>query len=126
MNIDSIRDYCLKRPGATEDIQWGNDLLFRIGGKIFAAVDLGSPSSSLSFKCTPEEFAMLIELDGISPARYTARYHWFTLERSGALSEAETKKLIRKSYEMVLSKLPKKVRDEISSKRSKRIASCSA
>ena len=117
MNLDSIRNYCLKFPGATEDIQWGNDLLFRIGGKIFAGVDLASPDSSLSLKCTPEEFAALIELDGVSPARYTGRYHWITLERSTALSDAETKRLIKESYEMVLAKLPKKVREAVNSKR---------
>ena len=53
MDYDSIRTYCLSLKSAIEDIQWGNDLLFRIGGKIFAGMNL-TPPHQLSFKCTPD------------------------------------------------------------------------
>lgn len=110
MDIDNIRAYCLSFPHATEDIQWGNDLLFRIGGKIFAGVGLDVDSPYLlSFKCTPEKFAELIEREGIIPAPYTARYHWVAV-RLDALEEPELKELIKHSYEMVLAKLPKKTK----------------
>lgn len=110
MDIDSIRNYCLSFPHATEDIQWGNDLLFRIAGKIFAGTGLTPPAANqLTFKCTPEKFAELIEREGISPAAYTARYHWVSAEFD-ALGDGELKNLIKHSYEMVLSKLPKKAR----------------
>ncbi|HWC78275.1 MAG TPA: MmcQ/YjbR family DNA-binding protein [Blastocatellia bacterium] len=112
MDIDSIRDYCLSLPNATEDVQWGNDLLFRIAGKIFAGVGL-EDGSSLSFKCTPEKFSELIEQDGIIPAPYTARYHWVALERLDAVEERELKSLIRASYDMVLEKLPGKVKAQL-------------
>jgi predicted DNA-binding protein (MmcQ/YjbR family) len=79
MDIDSIRNYCLSLPHATEDVQWGNDLLFRISGKIFAGMSL-DPPHSLSFKCTPEKFDELIEFEGIIPAPYTARNKWVMLE----------------------------------------------
>src|SRR5207247_6677335 len=102
MDIETIREFCLSLPYATEDIQWGNDLLFRVGSKIFAAVNLEpSPHPRLSFKCTPEEFAELTEQDGIIPAPYVARYHWVALERFDALPWAETKRLIRQSYDLV-------------------------
>lgn len=111
MDIESIKDYCLSLPHATADIQWGNDLLFRVGGKIFAGVGLDQASSGhLSFKCTPEEFSELVEKDGIVPAPYTARYHWVMIERPDSLSSAEIRRLIRDSYEMVFTKLPKKVK----------------
>jgi predicted DNA-binding protein (MmcQ/YjbR family) len=106
INVDWIRSYCLSFPQSTEDIQWGNDLLFRIGGKIFAGIDL--ESFNLAFKCTPEEFAELIEIDGIIPAPYTARYHWVSIQKPGALRKSEIERLIKQSYEMVCSKLPKK------------------
>ena len=113
MDIDSIRTYCLSFPNATEDIQWGDDLLFRIAGKIFAGTSLNPASERrLSFKCTPEKFAALIEREGISPAAYTARYHWVSAEFD-ALEDAELKELIKHSYEMVLSKLPKKARAQL-------------
>jgi predicted DNA-binding protein (MmcQ/YjbR family) len=112
MNLDSIRSYCLSLPHATEGIQWGNDLLFRIAGKIFAAMSL-EPPHSLAFKCTPEKFDELIELNGIIPAPYMARNKWVMLERLDALSDSEIKRLIKDSYEMVFSKLTKKAQAEL-------------
>ena len=112
MNIDSVRSYCLSLPHATEDIQWGNDLLFRIAGKIFAGISL-DPPHSLSFKCTPEKFDELIELEGIIPAPYTARNKWVMLERLDALRDSEIKTLIAISYEMIFSKLTKKTQAEL-------------
>jgi len=112
MNIDSVRNYCLSLPHATEDIQWGNDLLFRISGKIFAAMSL-DPPHSLSFKCTPEKFDELIEFEGIIPAPYTARNKWVMLERLDALNDSEIKRLIKNSYEMIFSKLTKKLQAEL-------------
>jgi len=125
MDIDSIRQYCLSFPRVTEDIQWKNDLLFRIGGKIFAVVNLEPAGATrLSFKCTPEEFAELTEHEDIIPAPYVARYHWVALLRFDALSDAEIQRLIRKSYDMVLEKLPAKARASLNSHpRKARIAS---
>jgi predicted DNA-binding protein (MmcQ/YjbR family) len=116
MDLDSIRTYCLSLPHATEDIQWGNDLLFRISGKIFAAISL-DPPHSLSFKCTPEKFDELIELEGIIPAPYTARNKWVMLERLDTLSDRELKSLIENSYQMIFAKLTKKAQAELGSTR---------
>ena len=112
MDIESVRKYCLSLPDVTEDVQWGSDLLFRIGNKIFVVVGL-EPSSDhrMSMKCTPEKFAELIERDGIVPAPYVARYHWVALERFDAMPAAELKAHLNKAYELVRDKLPKKVRD---------------
>jgi predicted DNA-binding protein (MmcQ/YjbR family) len=114
MDIESVRTFCLALPHVTEGIQWEHDLLFRIGGKMFAGVVLDAKyKTKLSFKCTPEKFAELIEQDGIFPAPYAARYHWVALERFDVLSASELKGLMRNSYEMVLAKLPKKIRTEL-------------
>ncbi|HKA17500.1 MAG TPA: MmcQ/YjbR family DNA-binding protein [Blastocatellia bacterium] len=121
MNLDSIRTFCLSLPHATEDIQWGNDLLFRISGKIFAGTSL-EPPHSLSFKCTPEKFEELIELDGIIPAPYMARNKWVMLEHLDALRDSEIKSLIQESYGMIFSKLTKKAQAELSGTSSKGIA----
>jgi len=112
MNLDAIRSYCLSLPHATEGIQWGNDLLFRISGKIFAVIGL-DPPNSLAFKCTPEKFDDLIERDGIIPAPYMARNKWVKLETLDALGDRELKTLIRNSYDMIFSKLPKKTQAEL-------------
>jgi predicted DNA-binding protein (MmcQ/YjbR family) len=110
MDIDAIRKYCLSLPHATEGMQWGDNLLFRIGEKIFTIVALDHAPPQLSFKCTPEEFAELVEREGIVPALYMARNHWVLLQTPDALPRADLKRLIKDSYDMVVAKLPKRVR----------------
>ncbi len=110
MNIETLREYCLSLPHATEGVQWGNDLLFRIGGKIFAVTNLDGTPTKVSFKCTPEKFDELVELEGIIPAPYMARNKWVTVERLNALSDKEIKNLIQISYDLIFAKLPKKIK----------------
>ncbi len=115
MDIEEIRKFCLAFPGATEDVKWGNDLTFCVGKKMFAVTGLETAVQSISFKCTPEKFAGLIEKDGIIPAHYVARYHWVTLEKLDALQADELKDLIKNSYRLVWEKLPKGVKNNLSS-----------
>jgi predicted DNA-binding protein (MmcQ/YjbR family) len=112
MNADSLRTFCLSLPHVTEDIKWGHDLCFLIAEKMFAVTGLDSAEEhGVAFKCTPEKFAELIEIEGIIPAPYMARNHWVSLRQQDALRDAEIKKLIRGSYELVLAKLPKRVQE---------------
>lgn len=109
MDIEQVRAYCLSFSHVTESVQWGNDLVFKIGGKMFAVTVLeGASKYCLSFKCTPEKFGELTEEEGIDPAPYVARYHWVALQRFNALSGKELKALLRNAYDLVLAKLPKK------------------
>ena len=114
MDVESVRARCLSFPHVTEVVLWGNDLVFKIGGKMFAVIVLeGASKYCLSFKCTPEKFAELIEHDGIDPAPYSARYHWVALEQFNALSEKELKSLLRTAYDLVFAKLPKKIKSQL-------------
>jgi predicted DNA-binding protein (MmcQ/YjbR family) len=114
MDIESVRKFCLSLPHVTEGVQWENDLLMRIGNKMFCVLSLEPESDHcMSFKCTPEKFAELVEQEGIMPAPYVARYHWVALERFDALPERELKSLLTTAYELVRDKLPKKVRDTL-------------
>ena len=76
MTVESIRRFCLAFPHATENLQWGDDLCFKVGGKIFAMLTLSSVPPRLMFKCTPEKFAELVEQEDIVPAPYVGRYKW--------------------------------------------------
>ena len=120
MKVDAIREFCLAFPGAAENLQWGDDLCFKVGGKIFAIVSLDNPR--LCFKCTPEIFAELIEREDIHPAPYVGRYKWVMLDRLDAVRWDELRELIRQSYEMVAAKAPKAKRLWSASKNKKRSA----
>ncbi|HEV2960782.1 MAG TPA: MmcQ/YjbR family DNA-binding protein [Candidatus Angelobacter sp.] len=106
-------------PHATEDVQWENNLLFRIAKKMFCIASL-EPSARVKFcfKCTPEKFAELVEIEGVVPAPYMARNHWVGMVEFSALRQPEIKELIQNSYKMVFEKLPKKLQAELSKKSS--------
>lgn len=110
MNLDWVRSHCMSMPRATESVQWGNYLVFKISGKMFAMAALEPAKVWLSFKSSPEDFAELVERPGIIPAPYSARYYWVALETEDALTISELKTLLRRSYDLVVEKLPKKAR----------------
>lgn len=113
-HIDWLREFCLSLPHTTEDVQWGNDLLFRIARKIYCVVCLEPDAPvKLCFKCTPEKFAELVEVEGIIPAPYMARNHWVALVDANALRQAEIKELVHHSYQLVFERLPKKAQAEM-------------
>ena len=114
MNVDWLREVCLSFPGATEQIQWGSDLLFKVGGKMFAATPLEPAPVCLSFKAEPESFAQLTERPNIIPAPYLGRAQWVGLQTKDALPADELARLLRDSYDLVFAKLPKKTRDAVS------------
>src|SRR6266853_2219727 len=118
MNVDWLREICLSFPGTTEQIQWGNDLVFKVGGKMFAVTPLEPAPVLLSFKASPENFAELTERSDIIPAPYLARAQWVALQTRDALPAEELARLLRESYDLVLAKLSKKTREAVSNSRS--------
>lgn len=117
MDIEQVHSVCLSFPQVTEEVLWGNDLVFKIGGKMFAVIGLAPGSDHcMSFKCTPEKFAELVERNGIVPAPYVARYHWVALERFNVLGEKELKSLLSTAYDLVFEKLPKKRKAQLEDK----------
>ena len=105
MNVDYIRAYCLAFPEVTEKLQWGDALCFKVRAKMFAV--LGLDQVRLTFKCTGEKFAELIEREDIAPAPYVGRYKWVILHRLDALRSDELRDMLRQSYEMVAANAPK-------------------
>ena len=103
-------------------VQWGDSLVLKVAGKIFAVAALEPRTHVLSVKCDPEKFAEMVERPGIVPAPYLARAHWIAFEHEDAASLAELKELIRESYELVWAKLPKKTREELAASLPTRIS----
>ena len=111
MKLEKLRTLCLSFPGATEQIQWGADLVFKVGGKMFCVActePVSPPKVAISFKCDDETFAELIEVDGAIPAPYLARAKWVALESFDTLPDRELTPVVRRAYEIVRGKLPAK------------------
>lgn len=115
MNLEQLRKFCLAFPGATEDVKWGADLCFSVGAKMFCVTGADS-MSGMSVKCTPEKFEELIEREGIDPAAYVGRYKWVRIHDLKAVTDAELKSFIEKSYRLVFDKLPSKIKKSINAR----------
>jgi len=110
IDVDFFRGVCRKLPHTTEHVQWGNDLVFKIGGKMYAVTCLEPAKVWLSFKCSPEDFADLTERPGIVPAPYLARAQWVALESPDAMSAPELIRQLRRAYDLIVAKLPARAR----------------
>lgn len=110
LHRDRLLRFCRSLPHVTEDVKWGADLCFCIGGKMFAV--FGMEASTFSCKATEEAFHALTSGSdgGIVPAPYVARYFWVYVKDPKALSDKQAEGLIRESYDLVLAALPAKVR----------------
>ena len=113
MTYAEIEKFCLSLPGATLSIQWGADHVYKVGGKMFAA--MGPPEmrpQSLSFK-TDDSFAILTREKHIVPAPYLARAKWVQLEKLSALGTKELKAYLTRAHALVAAGLTKKRRAEL-------------
>ncbi len=110
MRLDQLRSFGRSLPHTTVVKQWGENLVFKVAGKMFLIVSLdGQLASAVIFKCRPDEFDALTEIDGIGQAPYCAKRHWVQAADLLALPGAGFERLIRHSYDLVVAKLPKKI-----------------
>jgi len=108
MNIDTLRELCYSLPHTEEDVKWGHDLCFTVGKKMYCVTGLEG-EFSCSVKVQPEEFEELISRDGIISAPYVGRYKWILIKSVEALDKKEWKYFVTQSYELIKSKLSKKI-----------------
>src|SRR3954465_11600662 len=107
MDVDNIRKICMALPAVTEDIKWGYDLVFSVGGKMFCVTSL-EPPFGCSFKVKDEDFEELSNRPGFIPAPYMARAKWVKVDENARILKKEWQGFINQSYELVKAKLTKK------------------
>ena len=101
---DGLIEFCRSLPGATEDVKWGKDLIFSVGGKMFAGFMMpeGAP---LGFKVDPDAFDHLVGRRGIVPAPYMAKHSWISVTDRKKVPDAELRKLLRESHRLTAENL---------------------
>ena len=105
--------YCLNKPGAWQDEPWEEDIVAKVGSKIFAF--LGSEQTpTIGLKCGPtreaaDEWLARYPADATVMA-YSGRSGWNTLRIGAAIPDDELIEAIDASYDAVVAKLPKKDR----------------
>lgn len=109
MRLPALRQFALSLPHTTVVNQWGG-LVFKVAEKVFFMISLDAETiEGVIFKCAPDEFDELTDVDGIAQAPYFAKRHWVRMADLDALPRKELERRIRRSYDLVVANLPKKV-----------------
>src|SRR2546430_16264894 len=115
MDLAEFREYCLTKPGATEDTPFGPDVLvFKVGGKMFALAAFDAVPTTVNLKCDPDLALDLRDrYEQVRPGYHMNKKHWNTVEIEGSIPEAELRKMIDHSYDLVVKSLPRAKRSTI-------------
>ncbi len=116
MNIEELREYCLSKKGVTEEFPFDQvTLVFKVMGKMFALTGLDSIDTTVNLKCNPDYAVELREEfpNDIIPGWHMNKTHWNTVNYSGGLKDNFVKELVNHSYDLVVSGLTKKLKEEL-------------
>ena len=109
MDLEEFREYCLCKHGATEGTPFGPDVLvFKVGGKMFALTSLERFPAAANLKCDPDlALDLRDQYEQVTPGYHMNKKHWNTVEIDRGIPNAELRKMIDHSYDLVAGKLPK-------------------
>lgn len=115
MNIEEVRTYCLSKNRVTEDFPFDqNTLAFKVCGKIFCLTDVEELPLKINLKCDPDYAIELREqFAAIMPGYHMNKKHWNTICVTDIANSTFVKSLIDHSYDLVVSGLTKKLRDQL-------------
>ena len=116
MDLGEFREYCLRKPGASEETPFGpNVLVFKVGGKMFALAALDEVPPRVNLKCDPDLALDLRDrYEQVRPGYHMNKKHWNTVEIDSGIPANELRKMIDHSYELVAASLPKARRVKLS------------
>src|SRR5437588_7520555 len=115
MDLAQFRKYCLSKPRATESAPFGPDVLvFKVAGKMFALVALDEVPATVNLKCDPDlALELRDQYEQVRPGYHMNKKHWNTVEIESRIPEAELRRMIDHSYELVVKSLPKTARAKL-------------
>ncbi|TLV02809.1 MmcQ/YjbR family DNA-binding protein [Dyadobacter luticola] len=110
MNLETLRDFCLKLPGVTEELPFGPDtLVFKVKNKVFLLTPLDSDKQQFNAKCDPEKAEELREkYPDVKPGYHMNKKHWNTVYVTGNIPSEILFEWVKDSYDLVVATLPKK------------------
>ena len=114
MTPEAFDEACLALPGATMSVQWGDDHVFKVGGKMFAVRGEGvTLGGGISFKASDVAFEVLTQTGRARPAPYLARARWGHFAERGELDADEVADWVRSAHGLVAAKLTRRLRAEL-------------
>lgn len=114
MDIEKLREYCLKKKSVTEDFPFDETTLcFKVAGKIFAITGMDKPLK-VNLKCDPELALDLRErYEDVQPGYHMNKKHWNTVCFEGKIPDSELKNMLDHSYTQVVKGLKKSEREKL-------------
>ena len=114
MDIETFRIYCLSKRGVMEEFPFDEEtLVFKVGGKMFALLDVDI-FESVNLKCDPERAIELRErYSAIEPGYHMNKKHWNTVKMDGSIPDRLILEWVDDSYDLVFDKLPKQIKEKI-------------
>jgi len=115
VDLESFREYCLKKPGATEGTPFGDTVLaFKVAGKMFALAELDEVPTAANLKCDPDlALDLRDQYEQVRPGYHMNKKHWNTVEIDTGIRDAELREMIDHSYELVVRSLPQAKRAQL-------------
>jgi predicted DNA-binding protein (MmcQ/YjbR family) len=115
MDAAELRGWCLQQGEAFEDFPFGPEhSVFKVAGKMFALSALDRAPLEVSVKCEPDlAVGLRNSYSAIRPGYHLNKRHWNTITLDGSLSDQLVRELIEDSYDLVVSALPKRVREQV-------------
>ncbi len=115
MDVETFRDFCLRKAGATESTPFGEEqLVFKVGSKMFALLAFEEMPATANLKCDPDRALELRDrYEDVTPGYHMNKKHWNTVVIDGAIPQSELEKMIDHSYELVLRSLSKAERARV-------------
>jgi len=119
MQVDAFREYCLKKPRVTEGLPFGpENIVFKVGGKMFALLALDEIPPAANLKCDPDRALELRDrYEEVTPGYHMNKKHWNTVQLVGAIPDSEIRQMIDHSYDLVVQSLPRAARERLGSSR---------
>src|SRR6266581_9072181 len=115
MDLAKFREYCLSKPQTTEGTPFGPDVLvFKVRGKMFALAAFEEVPTIVNLKCEPDLALDLRDrYEQVQPGYHMNKKHWNTVEIDSGIPEAELRKMIENSYDLVVRALPEAKRQKL-------------
>lgn len=112
VDLETLLDRCGALPSAELTYPFGDDTaVFKIGGKIFAIVDLAGETGGITLKAEPDRVVALVrEQPAVGPGYHMSKRHWVTVTLGQPIDPGLLDDLVEDSYDLVVASLPKRDR----------------
>ena len=114
-SIKKLEKKLLSKQGATKEFPFGDDVaVFKVQNKMFALYTIKDGIINLNLKVTPEDAIVYRDIyECVIAGYHMNKKHWNTIILNGCIKDEIVEDMIDESYELIVSKLTKKQRDEL-------------